>query len=218
MGYAYDPELAPFVELLPTSDLRDVAAARQLTDALVAPVNEGVDTTGVEVVHHEVPGPTGATGAPAVPVVLNRPEGEPPPEGRPALLDLHGGGFVVGSPAMELAFATRVVRAAGAVVVAPDYRLAPEHPFPAGVENCYATLRWMAAEAASLGIDPQRIAMGGQSAGAGSPPRCASWRATEAVRRCASSCSASPSSATGSRPPACAPSPTRPSGTGPTPS
>jgi len=87
--------------------------------------------------------------------------------GRPALLDIHGGGFVVGSYDMEHAFATAIARDLGAVVATPDYRLAPEHPFPAGVDDCYATLQWMHAQAATLGIDLTRLAVGGQSAGGG---------------------------------------------------
>ena len=90
-----------------------------------------------------------------------------PATGRPALLDIHGGGFVVGSIDMEHAFAVQVARGLGAVVVAVEYRLAPEHPFPAGVEDCYAALQWMHDDAVALGIDTDRIAVGGQSAGGG---------------------------------------------------
>jgi acetyl esterase/lipase len=164
MSHAYDPELATLVEMLPTSDIADIGASRAQLDALLEPLNQGVDTTGVTVEHREVPGPAGA---PPVPVIIHTPEGEPTAPLRPALLDIHGGGFALGHASMELAFATQVARQIGAVVVAPDYRLAPEHPFPAGLEDCYATLEWMASQASGLGIDPERIAVGGQSAGGG---------------------------------------------------
>jgi acetyl esterase/lipase len=164
MAYSYDPELAPLVDLLPASDLDDIPAARAMFDGLIGAMLDSVDTSGVTVEERAVPGPAGA---PPVTVVVHRPDGEAPPGGRPALLDVHGGGFVLGSAAMELAFAVQVARELGAVVVAPDYRLAPEHPFPAGLDDCYAVLRWMADDAGALGIDPARIAVGGQSAGGG---------------------------------------------------
>lgn len=164
MGDAFDPELAPIVELLPEGYLDDLDAARQLIAAMLETADGSADTSGVEVRQEEIPGPPGA---PAVPVVLHVPQGAPPPGGRPALLDLHGGGFVLGGPWMQLGSACQVARQLGAVVAAPDYRLAPEHPFPAGVEDCYATLEWLAAEAGSLGVDAGRIAVGGQSAGGG---------------------------------------------------
>jgi acetyl esterase/lipase len=88
---------------------------------------------------------------------------------RPAVLHLHGGGMVVGSPQFEAFEAGRLARGLGAVVVSPDYRLAPEHPFPAALDDCMATLRWMRAHSDELGIDPNRIAVIGFSAGEGSP-------------------------------------------------
>jgi acetyl esterase/lipase len=85
----------------------------------------------------------------------------------PALLWIHGGGMVVGTPEFEAVGSGRAARELGAVVVAPDYRLAPEHRFPAGLDDCMAALRWMRSNADELGIDADRIAVVGQSAGGG---------------------------------------------------
>ncbi len=85
----------------------------------------------------------------------------------PGHLYLHGGGWVAGdgdAPAVDITCAERAV-GARCVVVAADYRKAPEHPFPTGLEDCHAALRWMVANAAEWGIDPDRIAVGGGSAG-----------------------------------------------------
>ncbi|MGY4651514.1 alpha/beta hydrolase [Mycobacterium sp. URHB0021] len=85
----------------------------------------------------------------------------------PAVLWIHGGGMTVGSPQFEAMGAGRLARELGAVVVSPAYRLAPENPFPAGLDDCMATLRWMRDHAVELGIDPDRIAVVGGSAGGG---------------------------------------------------
>ena len=73
----------------------------------------------------------------------------------------------MGSPQFELPIIGGLARELGAVVVSPDYRLAPEHPFPAALDDCMATLEWMRAHADELGIDPDRIAVGGASGGGG---------------------------------------------------
>lgn len=86
---------------------------------------------------------------------------------RPAVLHLHGGGMVVGSPQFEVFESGRLARELDAVVVSPDYRLAPEHPFPAALDDCMATLTWMRDHADELGIDGDRIAVMGSSAGGG---------------------------------------------------
>ena len=86
---------------------------------------------------------------------------------RPAVLMFHSGGMIVGAPQLEAAKMGRLARDLDAVVVSPDYRLAPEHPFPAASDDCIATLRWMRARADELGIDGQRIALAGASAGGG---------------------------------------------------
>jgi acetyl esterase/lipase len=85
----------------------------------------------------------------------------------PAVLFIHGGGFVVGDLDTEHAGAASTVDALGVVVVSVDYRLAPEHPFPSGLEDCYAALLWLAKESGELGVDAERIAVFGQSAGGG---------------------------------------------------
>jgi acetyl esterase/lipase len=162
MTYRFDPELADIVGLLPLSTITDISAARIELEAIIGPMSGDVDTTGLTVEDREV---TGADGAPAVPVRVYRPEGR---DGLlPGLLTIHGGGFVLGSIDMEHAGAAQIAGAVGAVVVSVEYRLAPEHPFPAGVEDCYAALVWLAGHAAELGVDPDRIGVAGQSAGGG---------------------------------------------------
>ncbi|MBO1075849.1 alpha/beta hydrolase [Roseomonas marmotae] len=84
----------------------------------------------------------------------------------PCLLFLHGGGWVLGSLDTHDWVCRRLARELGACVLAVDYRLAPEHPYPAALEDGIAALRWLAAQAEVLGIDPRRIAVGGDSAGA----------------------------------------------------
>ncbi|MET3614064.1 acetyl esterase [Rhizobium aquaticum] len=88
-----------------------------------------------------------------------------PREGAPAMLYLHGGGFVIGAPETHEDICRILANMAQAVVVSPDYRLAPEHPFPAAIEDCAATLGWMVMHADVLGIDPRRIVVAGDSAG-----------------------------------------------------
>ncbi len=84
---------------------------------------------------------------------------------RPCVLHLHGGGMVIGSARGDLDGPLSWVTALGVVVVSPEYRLAPEHPHPAPVQDCYAALRWVAANAEDLGVD--RIVVAGVSAGGG---------------------------------------------------
>ncbi len=83
----------------------------------------------------------------------------------PVYLNLHGGGFVAGVPEHDDSYCRRLAHNLGCLVVNLDYVLAPEHPFPAGLRQSFAVLEWLAEQAATLGIDPQRIAVGGHSAG-----------------------------------------------------
>jgi acetyl esterase/lipase len=85
----------------------------------------------------------------------------------PAVLWLHGGGMCAGTAQLETQPAGAMAREIGAVVVLPNYRLAPENPFPAGLDDCMATLSWMVKHADDLGIDPDRIGVCGTSSGGG---------------------------------------------------
>lgn len=104
-----------------------------------------------------IPGPAGA-----IPARLWAPSHDPC---LPVLLYLHGGGFVVGGIDTCEGMCRRIAQQSGAAVVAIDYRLAPEHPFPAGLDDSFAALQWLAREGISQGLDCTRIAVGGDSAG-----------------------------------------------------
>ena len=154
-----DPEVLPILELLPSVELNleTLAQLRQVApfpDVALAP--EQIP----EVVH--VPGPDGA---PDVPLRIFKPQAQRP--SRPAIFHIHGGGYVSGSAAMmDLANSARAAEH-DAVVASVDYRLAPEHRFPCAIEDCFAGLRWLADNAVRLGVDPDRIAIMGESAGGG---------------------------------------------------
>ncbi|MDT5017476.1 MAG: hypothetical protein QOD39_3636, partial [Mycobacterium sp.] len=81
-----------------------------------------------------------------------------------ALLWIHGGGYLIGHPGQDDVLCRRFAHELGAMVVSVDYRLAPEHPYPAPLEDCYAALTWLAGLPS---VDPSRVAIGGASAGGG---------------------------------------------------
>ena len=115
-----------------------------------------------------------ATGdAPAIPLRVYRPKAATGPT--PVLYWIHGGGYIIGDFSINDASCAGYARDLGLTVVSVDYRLAPDHPFPAPLEDCYAGLRWVKAEAGTLGVDSGRIAVGGSSAGAGLAAALAQW-------------------------------------------
>jgi acetyl esterase/lipase len=162
---AYDPELAHIIPLLPVeSDWSDLDAARAGMAELIAsmPASSAIGEDHVRFEDRVVPGPADV---PELTVRIYTPVGDTVT--RPGVLYIHGGGFCFGSIEFEHQGALETAHAADAVVVSVEYRLAPENPFPAGVEDCYAALEWFATEAAGLGVDPARIGVMGQSAGGG---------------------------------------------------
>jgi acetyl esterase/lipase len=158
-----DPELRAALVTFPSvGDITgDVVNARQAISEQLAAF-QGPPSENVTIENRHIPGPAGA---PEVLVRLYTPKVRQ--QALPALLWIHGGGFIIGSPLQDDAFCQRLVEEIGCVIVSVDWRLAPENPFPAGVEDCYAALTWMVASASELLIDPDRVAVAGNSAGGG---------------------------------------------------
>ncbi len=113
---------------------------------------------GIEVKQIDIP-----NGAESVNAFFLVPEGAG--ENAPCLVYFHGGGFALGLSPLHLKLACEYAEKTPCKVLLADYRLAPKHPFPAGAEDCYAVFQWAAEHAHALGIDPERIALGGDSAG-----------------------------------------------------
>ncbi|PLW83623.1 esterase [Kineobactrum sediminis] len=160
MKYNIDPELTPILELLPPFDLKDPGVMRATMDAMIAPANAELDTSGVTITDHHIPG---APGDPEVPVRVYQPENAT--AAVPGLIYLHGGGFVFGNLESEHANCLALCRNLGIVVVSVDYRLSPETAFPGPLEDCYAALSWAHAQRDTLDIDERRLGIMGQSAG-----------------------------------------------------
>lgn len=139
--------LPPYHELTPTE-------ARAQMDALRAAI-PGEPVARVN--DRTIPGPGGA-----LPIRVYTPDGVGP---FPALVFFHGGGWVVGSIAGSDHTCRALANRARCVVVSVEYRLAPEHVFPAAADDCYAATAWVADHASSIDADPVRIAVGGVSAG-----------------------------------------------------
>ena len=139
----------------PLESLSPVEARQAAIDGLAAWRGEPEPLPGVE--DRSIAGPAGE-----IRIRIYTPD---TPSPRPALVYFHGGGWVVCDLDTHDVVCRAIARESGATVVAVDYRLAPEHPFPAAVVDCYAATQWVAANAAALGVDSGRIAVGGDSAG-----------------------------------------------------
>ena len=144
------------------ADLADIQASSGTPEA----VHEVRDT--------QVPGPAGA-----IPVRVYRPAAE---GALPTLVYFFGGGWVLGSVETSDAICRRLANAVPCQVITVGYRLAPESPFPAAVHDCHAAVRWIVANAAELGADPERIVVGGDSAGGNLAAVTAQQCAAEGIR------------------------------------
>jgi acetyl esterase/lipase len=155
-----DPEIAKGIASFPALDLRNVNAARAIRERMREAAN--------------IPRPTDDRII-EVEKTIHRPDNESniliriyTPKERdgllPGLVFFHGGGFVMGDLESTHPRCLRLA-SGGAVVVSVDYRLAPEHPFPAGIEDCYTALQWTADHAVAIGVNPKQLAVGGVSAG-----------------------------------------------------
>ncbi|HEV7314488.1 alpha/beta hydrolase [Sphingopyxis sp.] len=155
-----DREIAPIIDLFPRVDL-DAAPIAQIraraaeTYAILPPPVIAPEKLVVPSIH----------GGPDIMVFLYRPATTHPDGG--AILHIHGGGMVMGSVEQMQAGPAALAAAAGVPVVSVEYRLAPEHPFPAPQEDCHSALSWLAAQADAFGFNANRIVVAGESAGGG---------------------------------------------------
>lgn len=153
-----DPELVPALKALPKVDVNagNLAADRS------APAPPSLPSPAPQAVSRTIPGPKGA---PDVSILVISPPSDL--HRRPALLYIHGGGYVSGRAELFVTRMQEVAQKCGCVVVLVNYRLAPETRFPGALEDNYAALRWLYTNSEQLGVDPNRIAVGGESAGGG---------------------------------------------------
>lgn len=142
---------------LPIANLDDLESIRKQTNSQQFKIPDNIKIT-----NQYIPGPMYH---PNLRVRVYQPKQFKPP--LPAILYIHGGGFIFGTPEMQDQLCCLYVKEINCIVFSVDYRLAPEHPFPAAIEDCYSTLLWMSKNATKLGINPTKITLLGHSAGGG---------------------------------------------------
>ena len=141
----------------------DIPAARAAGEQMMAAMKDRLPVIReVTTEDRQVPGPEGG---PDVVVRIYRPENRS--DNLPALLWIHGGGYMLGNIEHDDYPARQMTLMGECVIASVEYRLAPENPYPAPLEDCYAALKWLAKNASQLGVNPKRIAIGGGSAGGG---------------------------------------------------
>ncbi|MDF5753106.1 alpha/beta hydrolase [Spongiactinospora sp. TRM90649] len=164
----FDPSLEPVLAAMPRPDgpaptVETIPQWRAAGAFMAMPsVAEVIGDRAIDAEELMVPGPDGA---PDLEITVLRPRGLT--AAVPGLYNIHGGGMISGHRSMDTPRLADLVAELGVVAVNVEYRLAPEHPDPAPVEDCYAGLRWMADHAEELGVDPRRVVVMGGSAGGG---------------------------------------------------
>lgn len=162
-----DPQMVPVLDALKDLgfdvDLNDIPATRDRLAAIAAQMAAGAPP--IEGVELSVLAAPYADGSFNVPLRVTRPAANT--EALPVMYWMHGGGYVLGKAADDDALMAYFSLTLNCVAVSVDYRLAPENPFPVPLEDCYVGLKWTHDNAAALNIDPHRIMIAGQSAGAG---------------------------------------------------
>jgi acetyl esterase len=153
-----DPETLPLLDMLPTFEFTHETLP--LVRAGSETRFEFIEAPALQPEIKVIDGPGG-------PLEVYWYDPAPGTTGRPALLHIHGGGMIIGSAKSMQHGPAGMAAALGIPVASVEYRLAPEHPFPAPQEDCLAALVWLASEAAALGVDPAQIGIMGESAGGG---------------------------------------------------
>ncbi|OYX64516.1 MAG: hypothetical protein B7Y89_02600 [Novosphingobium sp. 32-60-15] len=157
-----DPALLPLIDSMPPMVLSD-ASLPMIRAALPAMI-KAVPLPDLPVAVSEVMVPSGEDDR-AVRCLQFRPEAVAGSAPVPVILHMHGGGHVLGMPEMNAGTLMQWADALGCLIVSVDYRLSPETRFPGAIEDCYAVLGWLHNHAAALGVDRNRIAVSGESAG-----------------------------------------------------
>ncbi|MDX2815692.1 alpha/beta hydrolase [Streptomyces sp. PA03-5A] len=165
----FDPELAATLAVVsktvPASITRDVLAEMRRDGVFPRPTDEELSRNGLfEIEERQVRGPQGA---PDISLLIGRPASTGRTRPSPVLYFTHGGGMIMGDNRGGFANALDLALELDAIVVSVEYRLAPEHPHPAPIEDVYAGLLWTAQHAQEIGGDAERIVITGPSAGGG---------------------------------------------------
>ena len=169
MPYAWDPEIAPALNhaaamkaAAPAVEVHDVTARRENFNMFLRMLSAMPSLPGVSRTVYSTTTPDGYK----MQMAWYCPTSRPSTPG-PALLHTHGGGMILGDFTSFGIMVNNTVATSGVPMLTVDYRLAPEHPSPTPVEDCYAGLLWLQSHAAQLSVDPTRIGVMGESAGGG---------------------------------------------------
>ena len=160
----YDIEIEHFAKTIPIVDSSNIKKTRDaVRDYRIDLASKGFvrpSDNNVEEIETQIPGPAGA---PDIPLRIYTPKNLHRPA--PAYINFHGGGFIFGDLDSEHARTLAVSKACQAIAITIDYRLAPEHPYPAAIDDCFTALLWLVNNAKDMNIDTSKIVVGGGSAG-----------------------------------------------------